>query len=168
MYFEDLKVGMTVQIAPAVIEKQRMLEFARTYDHIPLHTDEVYAKASPFGQLIAPGVMSFMSVWARYLEVDFFRQRAAGRQIHENRVAQARLCGGCAPGPGRDHEAAAQKCQKQPGGDHHPRLQPARRPGPDGRDRGHRQMQTSVTDAVIQNPHQKRACCKVYCNTPSR
>ena len=72
MYFEDLKVGMTVQIAPAVIEKQRMLDFARTYDHIPLHTDEAYAKASPFGQLIAPGVMSFMSVWARYLEVDFF------------------------------------------------------------------------------------------------
>ena len=36
------------------------------------HTDEEYAKASPFGRLIAPGVMSFMSVWAKYLEVDFF------------------------------------------------------------------------------------------------
>ena len=72
MYFNDLKIGMTVEIAPAVIEKQKMLDFARTYDNIPLHTDEEYAKASPFGQLIAPGVMSFMSVWARYLEVDFF------------------------------------------------------------------------------------------------
>ena len=72
MYFNDLKIGMTVQIAPAVIEKQKMLDFAHTYDNIPLHTDEAYAKASPFGQLIAPGVMSFMSVWARYLEVDFF------------------------------------------------------------------------------------------------
>ena len=72
MYFNDLKLGMTVEIAPAVIEKQKMLDFARTYDHIPLHTDEAYAKASPFGQLIAPGVMSFMSVWAKYLEQDFF------------------------------------------------------------------------------------------------
>lgn len=72
MYFDELKIGMTVQIPPAVIEKQKMLDFARTYDNIPLHTDEEYAKASPFGQLIAPGVMSFMSVWARYLEVDFF------------------------------------------------------------------------------------------------
>ena len=72
MYFNDLKLGMTVEIAPAVIEKQKMLDFARTYDNIPLHTDEEYAKASPFGQLIAPGVMSFMSVWANYLEVDFF------------------------------------------------------------------------------------------------
>ena len=72
MYFDDLKLGMTVQIAPAVIEKQKMLDFARTYDPIPLHTDENYAKASTFGALIAPGVMSFMSVWAKYLEQDLF------------------------------------------------------------------------------------------------
>ena len=72
MYFNDLKIGMSVEIAPAVIEKQKMLDFAKTYDNIPLHTDENYAKASPFGQLIAPGVMSFMSVWAKYLEADFF------------------------------------------------------------------------------------------------
>ena len=80
MYFDDLKLGMWVEIAPAVIEKQKILDFAHTYDNIPLHTDEEYAKASPFGQLIAPGVMSFMSVWARYLDVDFFgRELLAGK-----------------------------------------------------------------------------------------
>ena len=80
MYFNELKIGMTVEIAPAVIEKQKMLEFAYTYDNIPLHTDEEYAKASPFGQLIAPGVMFFMSVWAKYLEVDFFgKELLAGK-----------------------------------------------------------------------------------------
>jgi len=63
---------MTVEIAPAVIEKEKMLAFARDYDNIPLHTDEEYAKNTSFGKLIAPGVMSFMSVWAKYLEVDFF------------------------------------------------------------------------------------------------
>ncbi len=72
MYFDDIKLGMTVEIAPAVIEKEKMLSFARDYDNIPLHTDEEYAKRTPFGKLIAPGVMSFMSVWAKYLEVDFF------------------------------------------------------------------------------------------------
>ena len=72
MYFDLLEVGMSVEISPAVIEKEKMLSFARVYDWIPLHTDEAYAKASPFGALIAPGVMSFMSVWAKYLEVDFF------------------------------------------------------------------------------------------------
>ena len=63
---------MTVDISPAVIKKDKMVAFARDYDNIPLHTDEEYAKSTPFGRLIAPGVMSFMSVWARYLEVDFF------------------------------------------------------------------------------------------------
>ena len=72
MYFDDLKIGMTVDIAPAVIRKEKMVAFAKDYDNIPLHTDEAYAKNTPFGKLIAPGVMSFMSVWAKYLEVGFF------------------------------------------------------------------------------------------------
>ena len=63
---------MTVDTAPAYIEKEKMVAFAKDYDNIPLHTDEEYAKKTPFGKLIAPGVMSFMSVWAKYLEVDFF------------------------------------------------------------------------------------------------
>ena len=72
MYFEDLSLGMAVDTAPAMIEKEKMVAFARDYDPIPLHTDEEYAKKTVFGALIAPGVMSFMSVWAKYLEVDFF------------------------------------------------------------------------------------------------
>ena len=80
MYFEELKLGMTVEISPTIIEKEKMMDFARIYDPIPLHTDEAYAKASPFGALIAPGVMSFMSVWAKYLESDFFgEQLLAGK-----------------------------------------------------------------------------------------
>ena len=72
MYIDELKIGMAVDTAPAVIEKEKMVAFARDYDNIPLHTDEKYAQTTPFGKLIAPGVMSFMSVWAKYLEVDFF------------------------------------------------------------------------------------------------
>ena len=80
MYFDDIEIGMTVEISSAVIEKEKMLAFARTYDNIPLHTDEEYAKTTHFGKLIAPGVMSFMSVWAKYLEVDFFgRELLAGK-----------------------------------------------------------------------------------------
>ena len=72
MFFEDIKIGMTVEISSTVIQKEKMLAFARDYDNIPLHTDEEYAEKTPFGKLIAPGVMSFMAVWAKYLEVDFF------------------------------------------------------------------------------------------------
>lgn len=72
MYFDELEIGMTVDIEPTIIEKEKMLDFALNYDNIPLHTDEEYAKTTPFGKLIAPGVMSFMSVWNKYLDVDFF------------------------------------------------------------------------------------------------
>ena len=72
MYFDELKLGMAVDTDPVVIKKEKMIAFANDYDNIPLHTDEEYAKNTPFGKLIAPGVMSFMSVWAKYLEVDFF------------------------------------------------------------------------------------------------
>lgn len=72
MYFEDIKIGMSVEIAPAVIEKESMIAFARIYDNIPLHTDEEYAKKTPFKGLIAPGIFTFVTVWAKYLEVDFF------------------------------------------------------------------------------------------------
>ena len=80
MYFEDIQLGMAVNTQPVIIDKEKMLSFAREYDNIPLHTDEEYANSSPFGRLIAPGVMSFMSVWSKYLEVDFFgEQLLAGK-----------------------------------------------------------------------------------------
>ena len=72
MYFDELKLGMAVELEPAVIDKQKMLAFAKEYDNVPLHTDEEYAKGTFFGKLLAPGVMSFLVVWAKYLEVDFF------------------------------------------------------------------------------------------------
>ena len=72
MFFDELTVGMTRETAPAVIDKEKMMAFAREYDDVPLHTDEEYAKSTPFGRVIAPGVMSFMAVWAKYLEIDFF------------------------------------------------------------------------------------------------
>lgn len=80
MYLEDLEIGMTVKTAEVVIDKKKMMDFAAEYDPVPIHTDEEYAKKSRFGKLIAPGVMSFMAVWAKYIEVDFFgEQLVAGR-----------------------------------------------------------------------------------------
>ena len=70
MYFEEFVLGSITSIEPVIINKEDMLSFANKYDPIPLHTDEEYAKSTIFGSLIAPGVMSFMSVWAKYLEID--------------------------------------------------------------------------------------------------
>jgi acyl dehydratase len=80
MYFDELVLGMSVKTDSVVIEKEKMMAFAYEYDNIPLHTDEEYASKTHFGKLIAPGVMSFMSVWAKYQEVDFFGEALlAGR-----------------------------------------------------------------------------------------
>lgn len=80
MFFDELEIGMSADIEPVTIEKEKMLAFAKEYDDIPLHTDEEYAKTTPFGQIIAPGVMSFMAVWANYLKVGFFEdQLLAGK-----------------------------------------------------------------------------------------
>ena len=48
MYFEDIRLGMAVNTAPALIKKEKMIAFARDYDNIPLHTDEEYAKTTTF------------------------------------------------------------------------------------------------------------------------
>lgn len=72
MYFDELKTGMQVTTEPVVIGKEEMLDFARKYDNVPLHTDEAYAKTTPFGQLIAPGMLGFLAVWAAYLKQDLF------------------------------------------------------------------------------------------------
>lgn len=72
MYLDDIKIGVKIELDSAVIDKQKMIDFALLYDNIPLHTDEEYAKNTKFGKLIAPGVMSFMAVWAKYLEKDIF------------------------------------------------------------------------------------------------
>ena len=72
MYFDDLKIGMSIDIESVLIDEKKMLEFAYDYDNVPLHTDKEYASTTPFKRIIAPGVMSFMVVWNKYLEKDFF------------------------------------------------------------------------------------------------
>lgn len=66
MYLDDLEKNKEINIPKVVIDKNRMIEFARLYDPIPLHCDEEYAKSTRFKKLIAPGVMSFMTVWAEF------------------------------------------------------------------------------------------------------
>lgn len=72
MYLDDLHVGTEVDLPEVTISRERMLEFARLYDPIPLHLDEEYAKTTKFGGLIAPGVMTFMSVWAEFVKLKMF------------------------------------------------------------------------------------------------
>lgn len=70
MYLDDITLGMEITTDRVVIEKEKMLAFANEYDPFPIHTDEEYAKDTRFGKIIAPGVMTFMSVWRKVVESD--------------------------------------------------------------------------------------------------
>lgn len=72
MFFDDLKIGMNIDIFDVLIKEEEMIDFSLKYDNVPLHTDKEYAKSTPFKRLIAPGVMSFLVIWNKYLENDFF------------------------------------------------------------------------------------------------
>ena len=74
VYLEDLNTSMTFDLPEVPITKERMLEFAKTYDPFRLHHDEDYAKTTRFGQLIASGMMSYMSVWANFVELNVFAE----------------------------------------------------------------------------------------------
>lgn len=72
MYLDDFYIDMTIDIPPVTIDKEEMIAFSKRYDPFPVHCDEDYAKTTRFGRLIAPGVMSFMTVWAKFVENDLF------------------------------------------------------------------------------------------------
>jgi acyl dehydratase len=72
MYFEDFSEGMVFELDSAIIEKKKMLEFAAEYNPVPIHLDEEYAKRTKFGKVIASGMMSYMAVWRKLMELDPF------------------------------------------------------------------------------------------------
>jgi len=55
LYAEDLVEGQKFQLGEYVIDEAEVLQFARQYDPVPIHTDPVAAAAGPFGGLIASG-----------------------------------------------------------------------------------------------------------------
>ncbi|MGI6174715.1 MAG: MaoC/PaaZ C-terminal domain-containing protein [Christensenellales bacterium] len=70
MYFEDYEIGKTYSIQNVHIDEEKLLSFAQEYDPLPVHLDEEYAQTTPFRGLIAPGVMSFMTFWRRFLDMN--------------------------------------------------------------------------------------------------
>ena len=85
MYLEDIKPGSELTVENIVIRKEEMLDFARKYDPVKIHTDEDFAKLSRFGDLIAPGMLSFLSVWGQYVELDFAGEDLiAGKSIADD------------------------------------------------------------------------------------
>ena len=55
LYAEDLIEGQEFQLGTYTITEAEILQFARQYDPVPIHTDPAAAATGPFGGLIASG-----------------------------------------------------------------------------------------------------------------
>ena len=70
MYLDELNTDIEIALPPVPVEKEEMIAFAKRYDPFPLHHDEEFARNTRYGQLVAPGVMAFMAVWARFIDTN--------------------------------------------------------------------------------------------------
>ncbi|MFC4159575.1 MaoC family dehydratase [Chitinimonas lacunae] len=58
IYFEDITLGQTAQFRKTVTEADVVLFAGITGDHNPVHTDEEYARETPFKGRIAHGLLT--------------------------------------------------------------------------------------------------------------
>jgi acyl dehydratase len=76
LYAEDLVEGRQFRLGSYAISEAEILQFARQYDPVPIHTDPVAAAAGPFGGLIASG-FNTMAIYQR-LVVEGIWTKVAG------------------------------------------------------------------------------------------
>lgn len=68
MFFDDFYMGQVFTPQSVVLERDKMLAFAREYAPLSLHLDDEYARASQLRGLVSPGIMNYLWVWARFVE----------------------------------------------------------------------------------------------------
>jgi acyl dehydratase len=55
LYFEDLAIGQTFATGTGTVDAERLKAFAAEFDPQPFHMNEIAARASFFGELVASG-----------------------------------------------------------------------------------------------------------------
>ncbi len=77
-WFEDYAPGDRFESAPVRFEADAIAAFARDYDPQPIHVDPAAAAASPYGGIIAPGLMVASACWGALIRSGFLAGRAMG------------------------------------------------------------------------------------------
>ena len=75
MFFDEFALGQEFIIPSVTINMEKMLSFAQEYDPMPIHMHNDFARKSKFGVIIAPGIMSFMSVWAQFVTCNIISEQ---------------------------------------------------------------------------------------------
>lgn len=77
-WFEDYAPGDAFESAPVRFDAEAIAAFARDYDPQPIHLDPAAAAASPYGGIIAPGLMVASACWGALIKSGFLAGRALG------------------------------------------------------------------------------------------
>lgn len=109
LYAEDLAEGQKFQLGTYTISEAEIIEFAKKYDPIPIHTDPVAAEAGPFGGLIASG-FNTLAIYQR-LVVEAVWTKVAGIV---GRSLEIRLSGPLRPGSTVTGESEVKKITMRP------------------------------------------------------
>ena len=85
-FFEDIRVGDTVEVGRHTFTAEAIKSFAARFDPQPFHLDEAAAERSHFGQLCASGWHT-ACVWMRLL-IECRRREDEDRRVRGERVAE--------------------------------------------------------------------------------
>lgn len=75
-YYEDISVGEKYELGGWTVTREEILDFAKQWDPQPFHTNEVAARESMFGRLVASGLHT-MAIAIRLAYPNFYRDVAA-------------------------------------------------------------------------------------------
>jgi acyl dehydratase len=84
VFFEDFEIGATIVLGAYKFEREAMIAFAQRYDPQPFHLDEIAAKTSIYGSLIASGwhtASAFMRCFVDWLDTQRRESAALGEAI---------------------------------------------------------------------------------------
>jgi acyl dehydratase len=81
LYAEDLTPGREVEFGSMTLSEQDIIDFARQWDPLRIHTDVAYAEEGPFGQVIASGLHTLCAF--QRMMVDAFGYDIAHKAGHK-------------------------------------------------------------------------------------
>ena len=85
MFLEDCKIGQKYEVPSILITKEDIIDFAKRYDNIPLHTDEEYAQTTRFKKIIASGM-------GKISGAGYPRRLSYRRKMFQHRMVCTSLC----------------------------------------------------------------------------
>ncbi len=85
IYGEDLTAGQEFTFGSMTLSEDEIVDFAKQWDPLRIHTDLAYAKEGPFGQVIASGIHT-LAAYQRMMVDGFGYDIAhkAGRELRLN------------------------------------------------------------------------------------